>query len=54
MGKTAQEGELLGVRGQREWMEVCPGMGDEPAESLWARVTEQASTGDFVTVVKGL
>lgn len=54
MGKAGGEGELLCVRGQREWMEMCPGMSDEPTESLQVRVTEQTSKGDFVMGVKGL
>lgn len=54
MGKTAQEREFLCVRGRREWMEICPRMGDEPAETLWVRVTEQTSMSDFVMGIKGL
>lgn len=54
LGKTAQEREFLCVRGRREWMEICPWMGDEPAETLWVRVTEQTSMSDFVMGIKGL
>lgn len=54
MGRTAWEGKLLCVRGEREWMEICPEMDEKPAESLLVRVTEKTRISDFIMGFKGL
>lgn len=41
------------MRGQREWTEKHSRMGDEAAESLWVRISEQPGMGDFIMSVKG-
>lgn len=36
------------MREQREWMELCPAMGLEPADRLWVRISRQAKVDNIV------
>lgn len=36
------------MRKQLESMQLCPGMGEEPTESLCARIKERTDKGDIV------
>ena len=36
------------VSEQLEGMELCPGMGEELTESLWARIKGRAGTGGII------
>ena len=44
-------GVVLHVRQQLECLELCLGMGEQPAESLWVGIKEQTSMGDIVVGV---
>ena len=39
------------MREQQGCIELCLGMGDEPAESLWDRISRQMNMGNMVTGV---
>ena len=51
VGKTDWGGEevnLLFTQKEPEYMELCLGMGDKPAGSLWVRVRRQTNMGNVV------
>lgn len=50
-GRTDWDGEEVNLsftQKQQESMELCLGMGDKPAESLWVRVSRQTNMGNVV------
>lgn len=51
IGQKGEKGVTLYVREQQECRELCLGMGQEPAESLWIRFSAQTNIGAVVVSI---